>query len=190
MRDAREMQAATHTLEIEHTVSREEVFDAAWAAHRHEVYRWALRFTGRPALAEDLTHDVFVKLLERVGRLERAGDLGGWLYRVTANLALSHLRRERSFVRKLGRVLIGDDETTDGPDEGLELKESARDALRMLRSLPPKESMVLTMKVMDGKSQREIADALGMSEGYVSKLITRAWQQVRAAGWEVAHVEA
>lgn len=189
MRDAGRMQAATHTLDAL-SVGREEAFEAAWRAHRHEVYRWALRFTGRPALAEDLTHDVFVKLLERIGHLERAGELGGWLYRVTANLALSQLRRERSLVRKLGRILTGEDETSDGPDQGLELREAAQNALRTFRALPPRESMVLTMKVMDGKSQREIADALGMSEGYVSKLIARAWQQVRAAGWEVAYAGA
>ena len=41
------------------------------------------------------------------------------------------------------------------------------------------------MKLLDGKSGKEIADTLVMSEGYVSKLLARAWQRLRKAGWEV-----
>jgi RNA polymerase sigma-70 factor (ECF subfamily) len=41
------------------------------------------------------------------------------------------------------------------------------------------------MHVLDGLSQREIARTLDLSEGYVSKLLARAWSKLRAAGWEV-----
>ena len=71
------------------------------------------------------------------------------------------------------------------PDEALERQDDAAAALRLLNTLPPKERMVLSMQVLDGHSQREIARMLGFSEGYVSKLLTRAWASIRAAGWEV-----
>jgi DNA-directed RNA polymerase specialized sigma24 family protein len=45
------------------------------------------------------------------------------------------------------------------------------------------------MKVLDGASQREIARALDVSEGYVSKLIARSVERLAAAGWEVDDVE-
>jgi DNA-binding transcriptional regulator LsrR (DeoR family) len=41
------------------------------------------------------------------------------------------------------------------------------------------------MELLDGKKQREIATALKMSEGYVSKLLKRARSRVRISGWEV-----
>ena len=71
------------------------------------------------------------------------------------------------------------------PDEVLERQDDAAAALRLLNTLPPKERMVLSMQVLDGHSQRDIALLLGLSEGYVSKLLTRAWANIRAAGWEV-----
>ena len=168
-------------------------FEATYEASRGDVYRWSLRFSGgRSGWAEDITHDVFLRLFEHLPRLDDTQDLGGWLYRVTANLALSRLRRDRSLAARVGRFFTeeSEDQAEDGPDAGLALKEDAKAALAALRALPPRESVVLTMKVIDGKSQREIADALGMSEGYVSKLVTRGWQLIREAGWEVADAEA
>ena len=164
-------------------------FDACYQAHAPRVYRWGLRFgAGSRSFAEDLTHDVFVRLLEELPRLDAPDDVGGWLYRVTANLALSRLKRERSFLARFERLFGAQAEV--GPDRSLELRQDARRALQALEALPAKERVALSMKLLDGKSQREIADALSMSEGYVSKLVTRAWGRLRAAGWEVSDVEA
>lgn len=160
-------------------------FEATYAAHRRDVYRWGLRFAGgRTGWAEDLTHDVFVKLLEHLPRLDASTDLGAWLYRVTANLALTRLRRDRSLASRLGRFFTEEEEDpADPPDLALTLKEDAKGALALLRGLPPREAVVLTMKVVDGKSQKEIAETLQMSEGYVSKLVARGWDRIRAGGW-------
>jgi RNA polymerase sigma factor (sigma-70 family) len=54
---------------------------------------------GRGAWAEDLVQDVFFRLLEHMSELDRQQDVGGWLYRVTSNLAISRLRRERTLSR-------------------------------------------------------------------------------------------
>ena len=68
----------------------------------------------------------------------------------------------------------------------VESRQNAERALAVLARLPGRQRVALSMKVLDGMSQREIASALGLSEGYVSKLIDRAWTTVRAAGWEVS----
>lgn len=161
-------------------------FEAVYEAYRHRVYRWALRYgAGNSEWAEDLTHDVFLKALERLATLDDPGDLGGWLYRVTANLAISRLRRERSiFSRVLARYRAGREETAGSPQATLELKQEAGQALEALQALPDKERVVISMTILDGKSQREIARELSLSEGYVSKLLKRAWERLRAAGWE------
>ncbi|MBL8919238.1 MAG: sigma-70 family RNA polymerase sigma factor [Myxococcaceae bacterium] len=164
----------------------EATFERLYDAHRREVFRWALRFGGgRATWAEDVTHDAFMKLWQHLSRVDTETDVGGWLYRVTANLALSRLRRDRSFTSLVTRFFTDEEEAAESADVEVTLKEEARAALEALRALPPREAMVLTMKVMDGKSQREIAEALSMSEGYVSKLAARGWDRLRAAGWEV-----
>jgi RNA polymerase sigma-70 factor (ECF subfamily) len=168
-----------------------DLFDSSYRTHRDDIYRLCLRYGGgRPAWAEDVTHDVFMKLLEHLGELADPEHVGGWLYRVAANLAVSRLRREQSLVGKLRTFFAGEDVAGRAADEALEEHETAAAVMETLRTLPARERVVLCMKVLDGRSQREIADTLDLSEGYVSKLYARAWEHVRDAGWEGRdHVE-
>jgi RNA polymerase sigma-70 factor (ECF subfamily) len=160
--------------------------EAAYRAHRDRVFHLCLRYgAGDVAWAEDLTHEVFLKLLEHVPRLERPDELSGWLYRVAANSAISRLRRERyrrALLGRFGRVRPAPAPTAEML---MEQSEEATQALRLLQRIPPKQRVVLCMKYLDGRSQCEIAALLGYSEGYVSKLLKRALGRARAAGWEV-----
>jgi RNA polymerase sigma-70 factor (ECF subfamily) len=168
--------------------SASETFERCYAAHREAVYRWALRYAaGQRSMAEDLAHDVFVRLWEHLPRLKDQDELAPWLFRVTANVAISRIRRE-SALGKLKAVftLASDERDEDSPDEAMERREDSTAAMKVLGTLPAKERVVLSMKLIDGKSQREISEALAMSEGYVSKLVARGLARVREAGWEVA----
>ncbi|HEY3355544.1 MAG TPA: sigma-70 family RNA polymerase sigma factor [Polyangia bacterium] len=167
-------------------------FDACYREHRERLFRLALRYgAGDAAFAEDVTHDVLLKLLEHLPRLGEHEDLGGWLYRVTVNTALSRLRHERSvFGRVLKRLKAEPEPAAPAPDVLFEQHEAAAAAMHTLRAMPPRERIVICMKILDGKSQQEIAAALSLSEGYVSKLVTRAWDRIRASGWEVDDAEA
>lgn len=161
-------------------------FEDVYRAHREDVLRWALRFGGgRVDWAEDLAHDVFLKLHHRFSAVSASENVAAWLYAVTANEAVSRLRRERSWVTRVARFLSRGDEAAPGPDEAIELSEGARLAMHAVNALPPRERVVLCMAVLDELPQRAIATTLGLSEGYVSKLLTRAKDRVREQGWEV-----
>jgi len=161
--------------------------DGCYQRYSQQVFRWALRYgAGSSGWAEDLTHDVFLRLMLALPKLTDHGDLAGWLYRATANLALTRLAEERSWVRRLQHTLgLERERTVSGPDVTFEHKESAALALDGLRALPAAERVAMTMLVLDGRSQTEIAELLGLSKGYVSKLVARGWERLREAGWEV-----
>ena len=77
-------------------------FTALYTRHRDRVYRWALRYSaGDAAFAEDVTQDVFIRLMDRLSHLEDVDALEGWLYRVTANRCLSKLRQSRCVAPQL-----------------------------------------------------------------------------------------
>lgn len=179
------MYASAIALDLPLSDDQRLAFEACFRTHRNKVFRIGLRYgRGRAQWAEDLTQDVFMKLLEELPQLDEHEDLGGWLYRVSVNAALSRLRTEKSVLVRLARAVAGDShEADERADTRLELSEDARRAQQLFDTLPPKERVVLSMKVLDGLQQREIAKTLGMSEGYVSKLLTRAWQKVQDAGW-------
>lgn len=179
------MLSSAYTLDLPLSDAQRLTFEACFKAHRHRVYRLGLRYgRGQESWAEDLTQDVFMRLFELLPTLNAQDDLGAWIYRVATNAALTRLRREKSLMTRLQKLWSTDEvETQSAADTRLLLSEDAKAAQSMLNALPPKEKVVLSMKVLDGLPQREIAVTLGMSEGYVSKLLARAWEKVHAAGW-------
>ncbi len=161
-------------------------FDTVYRQYRQRVYRWALRYSaGDKGSAEDLVQEVFVKLLEALPSLDATDDLGAWFYRVTANLAMYRLRRETRFFKRLSRILLLEAPVRQ-PDELLALEEETSAVLEVVRRLPPRDRVLISMRYLDGKSGREIAQELGKSEGYVSKLLARAVERVRAQGWRLS----
>jgi RNA polymerase sigma-70 factor (ECF subfamily) len=185
------MMARAATITLGTSVEIPAQFDSCYREHWSRVFRWSLRYAGGNATwAEDLAHDVFLRLLENLPELSRQDDLGGWLYRTTANMAISRLRRERSWVSRIAaawRTLQS--EAAPSAEVIVVFREEAAKALATLTSLPPRERVVVSMKLLDGKSQRDIAEALNISEGYVSKLLKRGLDRARADGWgdEVDH---
>ena len=157
-------------------------FEALYQQHRLQVFRWGLRYGGgSSAWAEDLTHDVFLKLFAALATLDDQADLAGWLYRVTSNLALRRLGRERSLVGRL-RLLVQPPPAT-ATDQLVERREETAAAVAAINTLPPNERVVLLMVLVDGTSQTEVAHSLGMSKGNVSKLMARGRAKLIAAGW-------
>ena len=179
------MAAVAPTFEMRTPVPIHATFDNCYRKNWSRVYRWSLRYAAGDALwAEDLAHDVFLRLLERFDAVRERDDLGGWLYITTANMAISRLRRKRSWVSRVSAAWRALQSAESPSVEFIVLRreESAR-ALASLGALPPLERVVLTMKLLDGRSQRDIAETMGLSEGYVSKLLRRGLDRVRADGW-------
>lgn len=159
-----------------------------YVLHRDRVFRWALRYgAGDVRWAEDVAHDVFVKLLRAIDRLDDDEELARWLYRVTTNRCLTKLKRDR--VRASLFALVAGFGIFEPQHVALDAATAAKDELQktleVVRSLPPKERIAFSMLHLDGKSQNEIAEIMGLSKGYVSKLLARATERVRAAGYEV-----
>lgn len=178
------MTASSQTFDVPYPELQRLSFEEAWEAHRARVFHWALRFgAGDRAWAEDVTHDVFLKLWGQLAQLANCDDLGGWLYTVTARIAVSRLRSRNGWLRVVRRWLqpVGGAE----PDEELHSRRVSHAALGALEQLPDRERVVLCMVALDALSQREVSLRLKLSEGYVSKLLQRGRERLRAAGWEV-----
>ncbi|MEW5743025.1 MAG: sigma-70 family RNA polymerase sigma factor [Myxococcota bacterium] len=161
-------------------------FEDVYRAHREQVLGWAMRYcAGRRDHAEDVAHDVFLKLHQHFERLAALEEVGAWLYRVTVNEALSRLRRERSFGAKVKRLFFGEEDSGPAADHDFERHERTLLVERALRALPDKERVVVCLWALDGLAQKDIARTLSLSEGYVSKLLARAQERLAARGWEV-----
>lgn len=178
----------------EHPALRAEMNSATatslYQQHRQRVYHLCLRLSGgNQAWAEDAVQDVFIKLLERLEQLQEQEDLGGWIYRVTVNTCMTRLKREGSVWGKVRQALSASQPRADHgtPERRVQVSQDLEAVAEELKRLPAKERVVFCMRYLDDKPQQEIAAALSMSPGYVSKLLTRARARLERKGWEVGH---
>jgi RNA polymerase sigma-70 factor, ECF subfamily len=124
--------------------------------------------------AEDITHNVFAKLITAINRYEeRAVPFAAWITRVARNAALDHLRARR-------QIPVDEVRTTDPGDKGVELER--RQCLQeALAGLPEEQRRVLLLRHVVGLSPPEIAERLGRTESSVHGLHHRGRARLRAA---------
>lgn len=115
--------------------------------------------------AEDITQQVFLKLMTVIGRYQDCGvPFSGWLLRVARNAALDHLRRHRAIPTEDVTATYGH---TDEDGEALDRARSLRTALD---SLPEEQRNVVMMRHMIGLTPPEIAEQMGRSESSIHGL--------------------
>lgn len=150
--------------------------------HGRTVYNFALRLTGDPDDAADLAQDVFVRVYRNLHRYE-PGTFEGWLYRITKNLFLDRVRRQRRLrIEPLSTDASQDPPSAEpGPADLVErhtLEARIEDALR---DLPPDFRLAVILCDVQGLSYEEIAAATGWPAGTVRSRIHRGRRQLRAA---------
>lgn len=117
----------------------------------------------QPHDAEDITQNVFIKLLGRLDRYEeRQAPFSAWLLQVARNAALDHLRRHRAIPSDaLGPPPLG------SVERRLEAADTLQDAFE---TLPDKQRVVLFLRHVVGLSPGEIAERIGKTERAVRNL--------------------
>lgn len=145
----------------------------------HRLYAYVARRAASRAEAEDVTSEVFEQAFTNLKKFEWRGvPFVAWLFRIAAN-ALADRRRDSAR-----------DSFEPPPDvpDGREAEEIERRAMvfQLVERLPAVQRQVIEMRFVEQKSIREIAGALGRSEGAVKQLQLRALENLRKS-MEVRH---
>jgi RNA polymerase sigma-70 factor (ECF subfamily) len=124
--------------------------------------------------AEDITHDVFAKLMSAITKYEeRAVPFTAWIMRVARNAALDHLRAQRAVPTEA--VLVADTEQADSAlQRGVDIREA-------LEELPDDQRAVLILRHVLGLSPIEIASSMDRTESSVHGLHHRGRRALRDA---------
>jgi RNA polymerase sigma-70 factor, ECF subfamily len=155
-------------------------FTPLFDRHHRGVARFAFRFVGDRARAEELAQDIFVKLYRNAGRYRPSARFKTFLYRVAANHCLNEVRRGEYQVKHLsegpeeGQPLETPAPEAERPDAHLSGRELESALGRALQSLSDRERAAFTLARFEGMAYREIAEVLEGSEAAVKSLIHRA----------------
>jgi len=163
-----------------------EAFDTLFRRYVAKVYRQATHLVGSAAEAEEVVQDVFLAVYEKSHTFRGESAFATWLYRLTANAALSKLRRRKRRpevamddylpqFREDGHHLVRPvvDWSSD-LEQGLadaQIQHLLRQAIELLQ---PLDKAVLVLSDFDELPNREIGEALGMTVPAVKARLHRA----------------
>lgn len=155
-----------------------------YVAHREEIFRF-LAAQGIPAaMAQDITQEVFLKLLVTLRTGSRVDSPGAWLYRVAANRAIDYWRRERRLIT----VELDSDHPVAGslesPDPSADDRVTQDQRMRRLgseiRRLPKEQRMCILLR-SQGMRYREISRVLGVGVSTAADWLEDAVARLRRA---------
>jgi RNA polymerase sigma-70 factor (ECF subfamily) len=153
-------------------------FDELVARHRRNVYQLALRVTANPHDAEEILQDTLILLHRGLGSFRGEAKFSTWLYSVTRNAALMHLRHWRRPEPARSDETALADESGNG-EEWLARRQLARTALDELSALPDEYRVPFVLRDVEGLSSRETAAAVGINVNLVRQRVFRARRMLR-----------
>lgn len=144
-----------------------------------KVYNRCLRIIPHREEAQDLTHDLFIKLYYKLKTFEYRSSFSTWLYRFAYNFSLNYLNRNHKIKREKELELnesTGAEVLKIDDSQLFELKaDKLKDVFELIN---PNEKLILLMKYQDDFSIKEIADILQIGESAVKMRINRAKKRV------------
>ncbi len=154
-----------------------EAFATLVERHINKVYSVALRRTGNPHSAEEITQAVFVILTQKARGLGRQVILSGWLYQTAKWTALTFLRGE---IRRARREQEAHMQTALNDVESDDIWQQVAPALEdAMSALNETDRHAIVLRYFDGKSMRDVAMALGANENAAKMRVGRALEKLQ-----------
>ena len=172
---------------------RDAAFRELVRRYERPVFSLVYRMVRDRELAEDLSQETFIKVLNHIDRYRPEFKLSSWLFKIANNVAIDHLRRRQldtvSMAGSPHATTAGEVEATSFDVAGggesaldeLEARELGTAIERAIAKLRPEYRACIMLRHVEGRSYEEIAATLDLPLGTVKTYIHRARHQLRDA---------
>jgi len=172
---------------------RESAFRELIRRYERPVFSLIFRMVRDRELAEDLSQDTFVKVLNHIDRYRPEFKLSSWLFKIANNVAIDHLRRRQldtvsmsgsphaettEAIEATSFDIVAQQESALDEMEARELGSAIEQAIAKLR---PEYRSCIMLRHVEGRSYEEIAATLDLPLGTVKTYIHRARHELRRA---------
>ena len=149
---------------------------------KNELYRLALRITLNAADAEDVVQDTMLKVWKRRNDWEQIESIEAFCLTICRNLALDRLRHKDYQSQTLDMAADPVDAShTANPEQMAVQRDRVQLVRQLINRLPERQRSCMQLRDIEGKSYRDIATILGITEQQVKVTIFRARQAVKTA---------
>jgi RNA polymerase sigma-70 factor, ECF subfamily len=132
-----------------------------YARHNVRVYRFIIRLTSNPSLAEDLVSEVFLDAWRQAATFESKSQVSTWLLAIARYKALSALRR-RTDDHLDDQMAASIEDTADSPETAVGIKDRNSIVQKCLIQLSPAHREVIDLVYYHEKSVDEVAQIVGV----------------------------
>ena len=146
-----------------------DAFRALYDAYKDRVYSISLYFFhGDPAAASDVSQQVFLKLMTRIGQFRGDAGFSTWLYRLVVNACMDAARRSKP------DVTLSEEFSKPGPpEEDYARAQMANSVRAAVSALPPRFRIAVLLRYFEDLSYEQMAEALDCSMGTVASRLSR-----------------
>lgn len=185
---------ADETLMSMYAQGTAEAFEVLLRRHERGVFNFILRSVNNRSRAEDLTQDVFFRVIKSAPKYKTSARFTTWLYTIARNICIDQSRRKanqlevsidkpigRGADEGKGRTLLDGVVSKQSASGGVEVvKQEFRDRLKAaLDVLPEDQREVFLLREVSGLKFREIADVVGVPENTVKSRMRYALETLR-----------
>jgi RNA polymerase sigma-70 factor, ECF subfamily len=153
-------------------------FERLYRENERKVFGLCFRLSSDPALAEELTQEVFVRAWRKLSSFRGESAFSSWLYPLTVNVALSERRSRR---RRDARIIATEDPASLERAPRSPAPEAGFDLEKAMATLPPGARTVFVLHDVEGRTHEEIAQLLGLAPGTSKAQLHRARRLLREA---------
>jgi RNA polymerase sigma-70 factor (ECF subfamily) len=162
-----------------------QAFEFLVTRYESKVYRLAVRMLRNPQDAEDALQETFLQVFRGLAGFEGRSKFSTWLFRLATNVCLMRIRHRETEPSKLlpledylPKLEEGDSpqmmDWADRPEDALLSKESREKMMEALDKLPPEYRAVFILRDIEGFSNAETGESLGISVAAVKSRLHRA----------------
>lgn len=164
----------------------QDAFDRLYLKHQEYVYNICLGILASPDDARDCVQETFLRVYRKVGDFRAQSAFSTWLYRVTVNVCVGHLRKHPKAVMQSLEDENVRELADDGPEVWTGLQREVDESLvrQVVAELPDDYRVVLVLRYFQDLSYEEMVEVLGYSLAQVKVKLHRA-RKAFAKKWAV-----
>jgi len=153
------------------------LFGVLYDRYLDRIYRFIYYKTWNKDTAEDITSDVFHKALTRISSFDaHKGNFSQWIYRIARNAVIDHYRTAKRHVPIEDVFDLGEEDHTVHEHD---IRISMKHVEGYLRTLTPRQREIITLRIWEEKSYKEIAEIVDGTEDSVKMAFSRTMKELR-----------
>lgn len=164
-----------------------EEFNTSVVPMNPKLFRYAYRFLENRDEAQDAVQEVFVKLWRMRDQMGEVKNIEAFAVRITRNHCLDQIKSKHTVSLDVNDYFKDRISDMSDPHQEMEKSDSMRELGRIVEELPEPQRSVIRLRDVEGYSNEEVGEILGLTPGNVRVVLSRARKKIRESFIQLYH---